>query len=640
MGASRIDRYLQTRFGSLYVFGAVYLAISFALRVALAIREGSRLGPDIVPIGEAFLVGAVFDLLTYFYIAAPAALFLLLAPDRLFRWRWHRVAAYALYFAVLFAILFDTAAEWLFWAEFGTRFNFMVVDYLVYTKEVAGNIRESYPLPVILGGLAAGAAIIFLLTWRRFGMAFQSTSTLRQRLAPAGVHLAVVLVASLLPSFHLTDIISKNYYVGGLAGNGLYSLAVAFQENTLRYDQFYRTENDATAFRQVREWVKADNAKFVGDDPLSLARQITASGPENRWNVVIVMVESLSLAYLEAGGDTEGLTPNLNALAKESLFCSHLYATGTRTDRGLEAVTLSLPPTPGQSLVKRPHNDRLFSIGPIFRSRGYETKFIYSGYAYFDNMATFFSGNGFDIVDRGSFAKDEISFATIWGVCDEDLFARAIKECDASAAAGRPFCSIVLTTSNHRPFAYPGGKIDIPSGTGPRGAVKYTDYAIGQFMAQARRRPWFANTVFVIVADHCASSAGNTAVPVEKYRIPLIYYAPGLIPPKTIDRMASQIDVSPTLLGLLHFSYTSRFYGMDLQRPGPERALLGNYEKVGLFVPGRLSLLLPRRQAEVYGVDDSGSEVLQSEDAKAVQEAVSFYQSASYLLDHGLYKGD
>jgi phosphoglycerol transferase MdoB-like AlkP superfamily enzyme len=639
MTLPRVERYLRTRFGSLYVLGLVFLAISFLLRVALTIREGSNLGPSVGRVVEAFFVGALFDLATFFYLMIPVVLFLLAAPDRLFRWRWNRTASYVLYFVTLFVLLFVAAAEWTFWAEFGTRFNFMVVDYLVYTKEVAGNIQESYPLPIILPSLAAGATVLFLLTRRWYGLAFQTPSSLRQRLAPAAILLAIPVAAAMLLDSHQAEI-SKNHYVNELAGNGLYSLGVAFQENTIQYDQFYRMEEDAVAFRRAREWVKADNAKFIGNDPLSLARQITAPGPEKRLNVVLVVVESLSLDYLAAGGNTEGLTPNLDALAKDSLFFSQLYATGTRTDRGLEAVTLSLPPTPGQSLVKRPHNDHLFSIGPIFRSRGYDTKFIYAGYAYFDNMATFFSGNGFDIVDRGSFAKDEITFSTIWGVCDEDLFARTIKECDASATAGQPFCSVVLTTSNHRPFTYPEGKIDIPSGTGGHGSVKYTDYAIGRFLAQARTRPWFGNTIFVIVADHCASSAGKTAVPVEKYRIPLLFYAPGIIAPAKIDRMVSQIDVSPTLLGLLDFSYTSKFYGVDQRLKGQERALLGNYEKVGFYVPGRLALLLPRREVEVYRIDSSGNQVLQKGESDEIQDAISFYQTASYLLEHGQYKGD
>ena len=627
---------LRTRFGGLYVFGAVLLAVSLGLRVALAIHEVGNADLRFGPLVRAFAVGAIFDLATYFYIALPVALFLLVVPDRFFRWRPHRYAAYAVYFIALYVLLFDAAAEWIFWGEFGARFNFLAVDYLIYTRELIGNIRESYPLPALLGAFAAGAGLLFFLTYRWFRLTFEATSTFRTRLPAALGHVAGVALAATCLSLGLSNI-RPNYFTDELAKNGLYSFGAAFRDNTIQYGQFYATEDDAEAFRRVREWLKTDNARFVEEPTPGITRIITSPGPEKRWNVVILLVESLSGEFLSAFGNTDHITPNLDALAKESLFFTHFYATGTRTDRGIEAIALSLPPTPGRSLVKRQNNAGLFSIGPIFRSRGYDTRFIYAGYAVFDDMDTFFAGNGFEVIDRLAFDKKEITFATIWGVCDEDLYRRTLVECDESFAAGKPFCSFVLTTSNHRPYAYPQ-KIDIPSGTGRNGAVKYTDYAIGEFLRQARARPWFDNTVFVIVADHCASSAGKTAVPVAKYHIPLFIYAPKLVPPRSVDKLASQIDVAPTLLGLMDFAYTSKFFGMDILRPGPERALMGTYEKVGLYSRGQLALLLLRRETEVYRVDPDGRQKLDRTESDLVKDAIGYYQSASYLLQHGLYK--
>jgi len=631
-----IERCLRTRFGGLYVFGGMLLALSMGLRIALVIREWSDADMGLGSLAQVFLIGAIFDLATYFYLALPVAVFLLLVPDRFFRWKPHRYAAYAVYFIALYVMLFDAASEWIFWGEFGARFNFLAVDYLIYTRELIGNIRESYPLPALLGAFAVGTGLLFLLTYRFFRLAFEARSTFRTRLAPALVHVAAPVVTATCLSLSLSNI-STNHYSNELAKNGLYGFVAAMKDNAIHYDQFYLTEDDATAFRRVREWLKTDNARFVEEPTPGITREITAPGPEKRWNVVIVMVESLSGEFLTAFGNTARITPNLDALAKESLFFANLYATGTRTDRGIEAVALSLPPTPGRSLVKRPNNGGLFSIGPLFRSRGYDTRFIYAGYAVFDNMDTFFARNGFEVIDRLTFDKKEITFATIWGVCDEDLYRRVLAECDGSFAAGKPFCSFVLTTSNHRPYAYPQ-KIDIPSGTSRAGAVKYTDYAIGEFLRRARARPWFDNTVFVIVADHCASSAGKTAVPVAKYHIPLFIYAPKLVPPRAVDKLASQIDVAPTLLGLMDFTYTSKFFGMDALRPAPERALLGTYEKVGLYSRGQLVLLLPRRESEVYRVEPDGSQAPDPKATDLVPDAVGYYQSASYLLQHGLYK--
>src|SRR6185295_3498593 len=197
-------------------------------------------------------------------------------------------------------------------------------------------------------------------------------------------------------------------------------------------------------------------------------------------------------------------------------------------------LALSLPPTPGQSIVRRPNNEQMFSLGSVFRSRGYDTACIYGGFGYFDNMNYFFEHNGYKIVDRASVPKSEITFGNVWGACDEDLFDWVLKEADFSYAKGKPFHHFVMTTSNHRPFTYPDGKIDIPSHTGRLGGVKYTDYAIGELLRKAREKPWFTNTLVVIVADHCASSSGKTALPVNGYAIPLFIYNPHLIQPRKV----------------------------------------------------------------------------------------------------------
>ena len=272
--------------------------------------------------------------------------------------------------------------------------------------------------------------------------------------------------------------------------------------------------------------------------------------------------------------------------------------------RGLEAITLSMPPLPGTSVVKRPGNEDFFSWGTLMRSKGYDTRFIYGGYGYFDNMNYFFSHNGFAVTDRSDLAKDEITFANVWGVCDEDLFRRVIREGSRSHAAGKPFFFEVMTTSNHRPYTYPEGKIDIPSGTGRGGGVKYADYAIGRFIDEVKQQPWFKDTVIVIVADHCAASGGKVDLPVKRYEIPLLVYAPGHVRPGRVDRMMSQIDIAPTVLGILNMSYRSEFFGRDVLRSGaaPERAFISTYQKLGYLTGDRLLVMGPKQRLDSYVV--------------------------------------
>jgi phosphoglycerol transferase MdoB-like AlkP superfamily enzyme len=304
----------------------------------------------------------------------------------------------------------------------------------------------------------------------------------------------------------------------------------------------------------------------------------------------------------------------------------------------MEAVTLSIVPTPGRSIVKRPDNHNMFSTGFIFEEKGYENKFLYAGHGYFDNMNEFFSHNGFEVIDRVDFADDEVTFSNAWGVCDEDLLNKALKEADKSYADKKPFLNFVMTTSNHRPYTYPDGKIDVPSHTGREGGVKYTDYAISKFIEEAKKKPWFKNTIFVIVADHNGGSAGKNTLPSYRYKIPLIVYAPEIVKSQTISKLSSQIDIFPTLFSLMNWSYKSMFYGADiLSKDFSERAFIGNYQKLGLLKNGYLFVLTPDKKIHKYKILKQTLNSVKYEEMKdisdeEIRETISYYQSATYFF--------
>jgi phosphoglycerol transferase MdoB-like AlkP superfamily enzyme len=197
-----------------------------------------------------------------------------------------------------------------------------------------------------------------------------------------------------------------------------------------------------------------------------------------------------------------------------------------------------------------------------------------------------------------------------------------------------------MTTSNHRPYTYPDGRIDIPSGSGREGAVKYTDYAIGAFLREARDRPWFRDTIFVITADHGASARGTEDIPVERYRIPLWIHAPGLVAPGRVDRLMSQIDIAPTLLGLLHARYDSKFFGADVLAPGPvpERAFLATYQTLGYIRDGMVVTLAPRRAVHIRPLEPGGPRLPPERERELEEEAIAFYQTASREFRSGAYR--
>jgi phosphoglycerol transferase MdoB-like AlkP superfamily enzyme len=257
-------------------------------------------------------------------------------------------------------------------------------------------------------------------------------------------------------------------------------------------------------------------------------------------------------------------------------------------------------------------------------------------------MNYFFSHNGYRTIDRRDIAAHNVHFENAWGVCDEDLFAQAIREFNTSYKNKRPFFAEIMTTSNHRPYTYPEGRIDIPSHSGRNGAVKYTDYAIGKFIENAKKEPWFRDTIFVIVADHCANSAGKTALPVKKYEIPMLVYSPAHVQPAKVDRLASQIDVAPTVLDLLDFSYEDRFFGKDILEMTAEqgRAFIGTYQKLGYISNDRLVILTPGKNIELFQFERlTGNMAKIDPEADVESEAIGYYQGSSYLLKKRILLG-
>lgn len=304
-------------------------------------------------------------------------------------------------------------------------------------------------------------------------------------------------------------------------------------------------------------------------------------------------------------------------------------ATGNRTVRGLEAITLSVPPTPGQSIIRRKDNGGLYSIGSVFEDFGYTTRFVYGGYGYFDNMNAFYEGNDFKVTDRSDLAKSEIGFGNVGGVAGEDLFHKVIDLADADHAAGRPVLQLVMTTSNQRSYTYPEGRIDIPSRSRRLGGVKYADHAIGQLVVAARTQPWFDNTMFVFVADHTAGTSGRAELDPARYHIPFIVGAPDFIAPLRDERLASQIDVAPTILGPVGASFHSQFMGADLTQAngGPQRAFVGTYEKIGLQRGGDVAVPGPKAMRWAYhGADKVAAGSLEP---ALVAHTISAYQYAA-----------
>ena len=547
----------------------------------------------------------------------------------------------SLYFTTLFLyvllIIFNAVSEYFFYNEFGVRYNFIAVDYLIYTTEVIGNIMESYPIIPLFTAIFVVTGLATWWIYKKTKDSLLQLPNLVQKLTLLGVF--AVLLGISLSFAEKINLKKGNIFQQEIAANGMVKFYEAFSNNTLDFFTFYPTVDQKTAEKNT----------LLPLGTTTLNRTITSEKPELQKNVVLISIESLSAAYMKAYGYEESVTPFLDQLAQKSLFFTNLYATGNRTVRGLEALTLCIPPTAGESVIKREkENKNKFTTGSVFKSKGYSVKYLYGGYSYFDNMKDFYGGNGYEIVDRDNFTPEEITFANVWGVCDEDMAKKAISEMNKDYKAGKPFFHHWMTVSNHRPFTYPEGKIDIPADSKSRkGGVKYTDYSIMKFFEMAQKQPWFKNTVFVIVADHCSSSAGKTELPMDKYRIPAMIYAPEFVAPQKFSQVTSQIDVMPTVLGLLNFKYQSKFLGQDVfSKNFVPRAYIATYQDLGFIKDNYLTVISPTKKIKQYQLVQKPNtntttefniyyteNLLQDNPRKdLVDQTISNYQSTSFWL--------
>jgi phosphoglycerol transferase MdoB-like AlkP superfamily enzyme len=553
--------------------------------------------------------------------------------------------SFVIFLFVVF-ILQNAISEYFFWNEFGVKYNFIAVNYLVYTHEVIGNIMQSYPVVPIFGTLFVVAAVITYLIVRKSKNYIDSIPTFLEKVKISGIYLTLFGLSFLAIPFLSTFENSPNIFANELQANGVHKFYLAFVNSELDYFKFYKTLPEKEAYEILSRQIPTISNE-------STLREIKSNAAENHKNVVLITIESYSADFMKMYGNDQNITPFLDSLATQSLVFTNFYASGNRTVRGLEAVTLSLPPTAGESVVKRKDNKNKFSTGNIFKEKGYAVKYLYGGDAFFDNMEDFFSGNGYDIVDKKTLQPQEITFSNVWGVCDEDMANKAIKVMNEEAKSGKPFFNHWMTVSNHRPFTYPNNKIDIPGDAKSRdGGVKYTDYALRKFFTMAKKQPWFTNTVFVIVSDHCASSAGKTELPVDKYRIPAMIYSPGFIAPQRYTNLMSQIDIMPTVLGLLNFNYQSKFFGQDvLKSDYKPRALIATYQDLGLIKDNVLTIISPKQQVKQFQltlVPKEGIEndfqiyyeqtPLEKERTDLVQETISYYQTASDMLKKKKYQ--
>jgi phosphoglycerol transferase MdoB-like AlkP superfamily enzyme len=554
---------------TIFMLGMLWL--SFSRSVLFVLHDDRLLAVENV--WQAFLIGVRMDSITLCVLLMLPTVLLLALPGRDVRTRLITVlltllAGFVVYMEVATIPFID---------EYDVRPNRVFFEYLAYPREVFSTLAKDYLLIMLIG-----ISLVFLLTymfWRvvnRWQQHFQDWTWWKRVAVLPLVFLLLVLGArSTLghrPANISTASFSSDHLANELALNSSYSLLYAIynlehEEDAARiYDDGDMSQEEILA--RVRRYMAPAADEYPSMDVPTLRLHDLPHEDSTPPNLVIFVQESLGARFVGSLGGLP-LTPNLDRLSREGMFLTQLYATGTRTVRGLEAVVTGFPPMPAPSVLKLNEAQRdFFTLAELLKAHGYTTDFIYGGVSNFDNMAGFFLRNGFDrVVDQDEFENP--AFLGTWGVSDEDLVVKANEVFKAHGR--RPFFALMLSTTNHSPFEFPEGRIELhehPANT-RHNAMKFADYAIGKLFELARQEDYYKNTIFLIVADHDTRVQGADLVPIDRFHIPGLILGPG-VPRQRFEQLASQIDLAPTLLHLMGIETRHPMIGRDLLQLSPQ----------------------------------------------------------------------
>lgn len=594
------------------IFGLLTLGVLSLSRMLLMAWQHERV-LEVDGVLFILLQGLRFDLVMIGgLILIPAILTPLAATTKPVLTWWNPLLRF--YLVLCFAsILFVELSTPSFIDQFDLRPNYLFVEYLKYPREVFATLWSAYRLPLIASILATAGMAYMLYRWVRKSQ--DNTQTLSWPLALVLPPLLLVSCAGMVrstldhrPVNPSTVAFSPDPLVNNLALSSAYNVCYAIYESRLENTDKspYGDMPVEQAIELVKHQMGVPAGNFTAGPNSTLHVQKAYLRRQKPLNLVVILEESLGADYVGALGG-KPITPKLDALANEGIWFENLFATGTRSVRGIEAVITGFTPTPARSVVKLVKSQTgFFTFAELLSAQGYHTSFIYGGEAHFDNMRRFFANNGFnEIIDEKDY-ENPVFFGS-WGVSDEDLFAKA-HEKFSRYEDDQPFFSLVFTSSNHSPFDFPDGRIELVGSEKQTvdNAVRYTDFALGKFIETARGSRYWENTVFVIVADHSDKVFGSEPVPVKRFQIPALILGAD-IKPARYSPVASQIDLMPTLLSLMGVDSEHPAIGHDLAQSilehrtdNPGRAIMQFSDSEAYMKGNRVVILSKDRPAREY----------------------------------------
>jgi len=631
----------------LFVIYLGLVAIFFLGRLGLFILYYDRIAQSGTEYWWTFLYGLRMDtIVASLFLLIPAVLMLLL-PSKLSRLGTFLIRVYLLF--VFLLVIYIENATFPFFAEFDVRPNALFVNYLEYPKEVLGNIWASYKLEIFIS--AAMLTVFAAWFWRKSIGFFDSVYDIALwKRAALFLPVFIILFIGVRSSFkhrpaNISDATYTNsHLVNEITKNSLYAIGYAYytQKNTEFDVKRYGKMSIEEAFQRMGKRLDLDPKRCKIPFARPVDSHFVASKPKN---LVIFVQESLGAQFVGALNGKQGekgITPNLDRLSKESVWFNSLYSNGTRSIRGLAALSAGFLPVPGKGVLKRNKSQKdFFTVAQLLKPYGYYSLFIYGGEKRFDNMASWYYGNGFDeIIDEEKFVNPK--FHGIWGVSDEDLVERANQEFKQLYARRQPFVSVMFSTTNHTPFDFPEGRIELIKGEEPhsvKNAIKYADYAIGKFFDQAKKEAYYKDTIFALAADHNVRVYGDNLLPYTMFQIPGLILGQG-VEPKQINRLSMQADILASALDLIGIKtlYYPILGHSIYENHKKNMSLMQFHQMYGLRVGDKIAIIQPE-EAPVTMKIAEGQRLIETEhDTELEKDVLAFVIGTNELYQKQLYK--
>lgn len=559
----------------------------------------------------SFFYGIRMDSILIGIILTPIIISITLVP-KYFKKTISKILYFYLFFWMIFLIFIENAT-FPFFLQYDVRPNYLFLEYLEYPHEIASLLFKDYKLELLISFIMMILASIAFLKkdFINFENSFKTSYLKRLILFIPLVLIAFLMIRSSIghrPANISDALYSSNRVLNEITKNSLYNVGYAFysyKKNEKNLADKYGKVSILEAYNLVSNTLNID----FNDASKPFNRlEKTHFKTDKPKNLVIFVQESMGAQFTSFAGEEKDLTPNLNNLANKNLAFTNLYANGTRSVRGLEALTSGYLPIIGDSVIKRNKSQSDFlTIAKLLKPFGYKSSFIYGGEGRFDNMRNWYLGNGFDEVIEQKDFKNPL-FTSTWGVSDEDLVIKANEKFKEYNKNKEPFVTVMFSQSNHAPFELPDNKIEfienLPKND-VKNAIKYADFAIGKFFELAQKEEYYKDTVFVVVADHNVRTYGDETIPISTFKIPAVIIASN-IKQQFYNNLSSQPDVLATALDLI---------GLDLQYP-----ILGNSifndkknninfmlfnDTYALRKDNEVAVLIPNKEAKTFYYKDS-----------------------------------